>query len=256
MKTRLFLFSISISVIALSSSAFADIKIKAKQTMSGQSYETTTYIKGKRQRNESFGGMVNITQCDMKRGIQLNANSRTYLVSQFAPTAPTSGKLGTWSADKDGVVQTGGRILTTVTIKDTGERKPMFGYTARHLIITMEMVSSPDACAKSNMKMQTDGWYIDAAFALDCGGENMGQNFASGRVAGCRDRYEMKTIGTAKRGYPVYEKTTMFDANGRESYTMVNEVVELSNAVVDASLFEVPAGYKEVFDISQMYALH
>lgn len=256
MRNRLFLFAIVISMTTLSSTAFADIKIKAKQTMSGQSYETTTYIKGKRQRNESFGGMVNITQCDLKRGVQVNSNSKTFFVNQFSPAVSAAAKSDNAVSDKNGIVQTGGRVLTTVTIKDTGERKQMFGYTARRLIVTMEMTSSPDACVKNDMKMQTDGWYIDAAFALDCGGDNMGQYSAFGRNGGCRDKYEMKTVGTAKRGYPVYEKTTMFDANGRESYTMVNEVVELSNAVVDASLFEVPVGFKEVFDISQMYASH
>ena len=59
-------------------------------------------------------------------------------------------------------------MTTTITVKDTGERKQMFGFTAKHLIITMETASSPDACAKNNTKMQTDGWYIDAEFALDC----------------------------------------------------------------------------------------
>jgi hypothetical protein len=56
----------------------------------------------------------------------------------------------------------------TYTTKDTGERKQMFGYTARHLIMTMESESSPDACSVTKSKMQFDGWYIDAAFALDC----------------------------------------------------------------------------------------
>src|SRR5688572_33440814 len=102
--------------------------------------------------------------------------------------------------------------------------------------------------------MQTDGWYIDAEFALDCdyGQQNYG-GYAS-KSGGCRDKYEMKTIGTAKRGYPVYEKMTMFDESGKEAYSMVSEVVELSKATLEASLFEVPADYREVSDAAQMYS--
>ena len=223
--------------------------------MSGQSYESTTYIKGKRQRSESFGGMVNITQCDLRRGIQLNTNTKTYMVNPFATVSQTTTKPAGPAADKAGVVQTGGHITTTVTIKDTGERKQMFGYTARHLIITMETVSSPDACNKMNSKMQTDGWYIDAAFALDCDNGAAYQNYNPTRKAGgCQDKYDYKSVGTAKRGYPVYERTTMFDENGKEAYSMINEVVEFSQATLDAGLFDVPEGFREVSDASQMYA--
>lgn len=251
-------FLMGISVLAMTAAfaaaALADVKVKSKQTISGQSYESTTYIKGKRQRSESFGGMVNITQCDLRRGVQLNSNSQTYLVTPFAATTQTASKSAEPTVDKNGVVQTGGRVTTTITTKDTGERKQMFGYTARHLIITMETVSSPDACAKSNMKMVTDGWYIDAAFVLDCdfGAGGYGGNYGSKR--GCQDKYEFKTVGTAKRGLPVYEKTTMFDEDGRETTTMLNEVVELSQATLDAALFDIPAGYREVSDAAQMYA--
>ena len=234
--------------------AHADVKVKSKQTVAGQSHESTTYIKGKRQRNETFGGMVNITQCDLKRGVQLNTNSQTYMVTPFATTNQTTTRTSAATTDKDGVVHTGGQVTMTVTTKDTGERKQVFGFTARRLIITTETVSSPDACSKSDMKMQTDGWYIDAAFALDCDNAYSGYNGNQYQKGGCRDTYNVKTIGTAKRGFPVYEKTTMFDASGRETMSMNNEVVELSQATLDAGLFEIPAGFREAKDASEMYA--
>jgi len=246
-------FAIAITA-AFAAAAFADVKVRSKQTVGGQSYENTTFIKGKRQRIESIGGMVNITQCDLKRGVQINSGSQTYLVTPFAATTThTSSKSGTAVTDKNGVVQTGGRITTTITTKDTGERKQMFGYTARRLIITMETISSADSCNKADSKMQTDGWYVDAAFALDCdqGMGGLGANY--GKQAGCRDRYEMKTIGSIRRGFPIYERTTLFDASGRESFTMINEVVEFSQATLDAALFDVPSGYREISDQSQLY---
>ena len=254
MKRSIYFLTITVISLLLSQAAFADVKIKSRQSMSGQSYENTTYIKGKRSRSETMNGMmINLTQCDLRRGIQMNPKAKTYVINEFA-TASQPGQ-STATTDKNGVVQAGGKVTTTVTSKDTGERKQMFGFIARHLIVTMEMVSSPDACAKNNMKMVTDGWYIDAEFALDCDYGSQGfANHNNPRAGGCKDRYEMKTIGVAKRGYPVYEKMTMFDESGKETMSFVNEVVELSKATLEASLFDVPADYREVQDASQMYS--
>lgn len=247
----IFVFAITAT---FATAALADVKVKSKQTVSGQSYEHTTYIKGKRQRSESMGGMVSITQCDLKRSVQLNTNAQTYLVTPFASYTQTTTKAAA-TTDENGVVQTGGRITTTITTKDTGERKQMFGYTARRLIITVETMSSPDACSKADSKMQTDGWYIDAAFALDCDYGMSGYNPYQSKKAGCQDKYDMKTVGTAKRGYPVYEKMTMFDQSGKETMSMTSEVLEFSQATLDPALFEVPQGYKEASDPSQLYAV-
>ena len=253
MKTGLYTLALIITATIFTGTATADVKIKSRQTMSGQAYENTTYIKGKRQRSETMNGMmINLTQCDLRRGVQLNSTTKTYMVNPF-DTAAQAGK-STASVDKNGVVQAGGRITTTYTIKDTGERKQMFGFPARHLIITMESVSSPDACNKTNTKMQMDGWYIDAEFVLDCDYGNQNYHNYGGKSGGCRDKYEMKTVGTAKRGYPVYEKMTMYDESGKETYSMVNEVLELSKATLEASLFDIPADYREVQDASAMYA--
>ena len=245
---------LSICMIALSATVFADVKIKSKQTMSGQSYENTTYIKGKRQRTETMGGMmVNLTQCDLRRGVQMNPNAKTYIVNSFDQSVETSNQKVS-NTQGDGVVRAGGTVTTTITTKDTGERKQMFGFTAKHLIITMETASSADACAVTNSKMQMDGWYIDAEFVLDCDQNATNYQNYNTKKSGCQDKYQIKQNGTVKRGYPVYEKMTMFDENGKESFSTVNEVVELSKATLDASLFEVPSDYREVSDASAMYA--
>jgi hypothetical protein len=255
MKNGLYTLAIIITGIITTSTVVADVKIKAKQTMSGQSYENTTYIKGKRQRAESMNGMmVSLIQCDLRRGLQLNTQTKTYVVNPFDATSSATTTKTTAVVDKNGVVQAGGRVTTTIALRDTGVRKQMFGFTARHLIITMETISSPDACSKTNTKMQTDGWYIDAEFVLDCDYAQQNYRNSSPKNAGCRDTYEMKTVASTKRGYPVYEKMTMFDESGKETYSMVSEVVELSKATLDASLFEVPADYREVDDASEMYA--
>ena len=240
--------------LAFTTGAFADVKIKSRQTAAGQSYENTTYIKGKRQRTESMGGkMITLTQCDLRRSVQLNPQAKTYLVSLFEQNQseiqnPKS------KIENDGVVRAGGTITSTITYKDTGEIKKMFGYTARHIITTMETVSSPDSCNPMNSKMQIDGWYIDAAFALDCDWGKYASGYTPSAKNGCRDKYQTKTIGNGKRGYPVYEKMTMFDESGKESFSTVNEVLEISNATLEAALFDVPADYREAKNSVELYA--
>src|SRR6185369_5237507 len=67
------------------------------------------------------------------------------------------------------------------------------------------------------------------------------------------DRYETKTIGTAKKGFPVYEKMTML-AGGAQSFSTINEVVEISQATLDQSLFEIPPDYREVEDFASAFS--
>jgi len=78
---NLFQYAVLLTILAFSTNVFADVKIKTRRTMSGQSYENTTFIKGKRQRTEqNMGGMqtVNITQCDLKRNLQIMPVAQTY----------------------------------------------------------------------------------------------------------------------------------------------------------------------------------
>jgi hypothetical protein len=102
--------------------------------------------------------------------------------------------------------------------------------------------------------MQIDGWYIDAAFALDCDSSRSYTNYKPHASGGCQDRYETKTIGVAKKGYPVWEKMTMFGPDGAESFSTINEVVEFSQATLDQSLFEIPEGYREVEDFASAFS--
>ncbi|HEX8291725.1 MAG TPA: hypothetical protein VF570_08225 [Pyrinomonadaceae bacterium] len=236
---------------AFAAEARADVKIKSRQTMQGQTYENATYIKGKRQRTEMMGGQsVTIQQCDLRRDLQLMPAMKTYTVTPYdaggaqAANAPASGTTRAVERTQ------GGLVTSVITTKDTGERKQMFGYTARHLIITIETKSSPNSCNPVDSKMETDGWYIDAAFQLDCDAERASRYYNPQQAGGCRDRYEAKQVGTAKRGFPLWEKMTMFGKDGRESFSMVNEVVELSQATLDAALFEAPADFREVKDFS------
>ena len=254
-----YLVKLAVSALCLASSVavFADVKIKTRQTMQGQTYENTTYIKGKRERSErNMGGMqmVSITQCDLRRDVQLMPAGKTYMITPFddgaTQTAPNVSQTRTTAKSENG-----GTVTMIVTIKDTGERKQMFGYTARHLIITTEIEPTPDACMKNRSKTETDGWYIDAAWTLQCERNNPNGGYVPrAEISGCRDKYNIKQVGAGKRGYPLWEKTTIFDESGKESMSFINEVIELSQATLDASLFEIPEDYREVKNSTELYA--
>lgn len=235
--------------------ASADTKVKSRQTSGGQTYENTSYIKGKRQRSEmSNGQMIVVQQCDLRRNIQIMPQAKAYIIQPYGDST-NSTTAGRTTPGQPAATTRGGIVTSTVTTKDTGERKQMFGYTARHIITTMETVSSPDACSQTKSKMQIDGWYIDAAFALDCDSGVAYKPYSQPSSGGCQDRYVTKQVGVAKKGYPVWEKMTMFDpATGAESFSTINEVVEFSNATLDASLFDVPEGYREVKDFASAFS--
>lgn len=271
MKSRLFLFAsliFAVSIISAITSAqrrtgpdkpiAGDFKITYKTSVAGQSMQSTTMIKGQRERSEtsvSTGAYtmntVTITQCDMKRTVQINDRARKYLI---APMEDGSSSTSTSAAaGGTGAPATRGGVVTmTVNTVDTGERKEIMGFTARHLKRTTIMESSPDSCSQQKMKIETDGWYLE--YGLNCPG-NRGSDWASTNTSGCRDRYVYKTTGPAHAGYPLQETTTMYGLDGSVTMTMTKEVVEISRQPLEAALFDIPAGYTQATSQQEMYSL-
>ncbi|HKP84861.1 MAG TPA: hypothetical protein VJZ26_02115 [Blastocatellia bacterium] len=249
-----------ITLLCAASVASADIKVRTKTSLGGQSYEGTTYIKKSRQRTEqNFGGMsmATIMQCDLRRNIQINDKGRTYLITPFDGGSSTAGDGGANaeqpSTTKPAETRRGGVLTFIYNVTDTGERKQMFGMTARHLKVSMSSDSSPDACNPSKMKMEIDGWYVDLEYGVDCEWNTPGNIQAMRNKGDCVDEYRTKMTGAGKMGYPLLQTTTMFDDNGRETTKVTTEVVELSTVSLDASLFDIPAGYTEARNAQQLY---
>src|SRR5712692_10234127 len=275
MKARLLLFSIVVFAVSLATAISSaqrkpdtdqpirgDFKITIKTTISGQDMQSTAMIKGLRERSEtSMGGMnmsmVSVTQCDLKRTIQINDRARKYIItpmeSDDSPGGASGGGMGASAGGGDS--RRGGVVTMTINTTDTGERKEMFGFTARHLKRTMTSQTSPDACQQQQMKMETDGWYINLEYGLSCGGSARPPQMGS-RMAprGCQDRYQFKRTGPVNLGYPLIETTTMYGSEGSVQFTSTKEVIELSRQTLDAALFDVPAGYAEAKSQQEMYA--
>lgn len=272
MKFRLFLLASLIFAVSLVSAITSaqrrpapdkpltgDFKITFKQSVSGQTMQSTTMIKGQRERSEtsvSAGAYtmntVSITQCDMKRTIQINDRARKYLIAPM-DDGTSSGSTSTGTPRTGAPATRGGVVTMTVNAVDTGERKEIMGFTARHLKRTTIMESSPDACSQQKMKIETDGWYINLEYGLNCPA-NRGSDWASTTTTGCRDRYVYKTTGPANIGYPLQETTTMYGPDGSVTMTMTKEVVEISRQPLEAALFDIPAGYTQARDQQEMFS--
>ena len=236
----------------------SDIKIRARTTMSGQSFESTQYVKGARERNEmqTAGGFVSLMQCDLNRSVQINDQAKTYLVQPLAatesrvPEAPGRAP----STQPAPALKRGGIITYVYTTTDTGERKQMFGYTARRIKTAMTTESTPDACNPTKMRMETDGWYIDLAYGADCQNRVSYAAPTTGARGDCQDVVKSRTIGNGKLGFVLDLTTTFYNDNGTSTVSK-REVLELSRAALDAALFEVPEGYREAKDYQQLMGL-
>ena len=273
MKSRLFLFASLIFAVSLVSAITSaqrrpeadkpitgDFKITYKTSMSGQSMQSTTMIKGQRERSEtsvSAGtytmSTVNITQCDMRRTIQINDRGRKYLITPM-DDGSSSDNTSTGAPRTSAPATRGGVVTMTVNTIDTGERKEIMGFTARHLKRTTIMESSPDACSQQKMKIETDGWYINLEYGLNCPANRSSYSGDATASGGCRDRYVYKTTGPAHVGYPLQETTTMYGPDGSVTMTMTKEVVEISRQPLDAALFDIPAGYSAATSQQEMYS--
>src|SRR5437588_11012575 len=120
----------------------------------------------------AMGGMnmsqVSVTQCDLRRTIQIKDRARKYMISPMDSEVSTASTTGTDAGAMSGPSRSGGVVTMSVNTTDTGERKEMFGFTARHLKRTMISQSSPDACQQQHMKIETDGWYVNLEYGLSC----------------------------------------------------------------------------------------
>jgi hypothetical protein len=233
------------------------LKVKYKTTAAGQSSETTTMVRGPRQRSEMRLGygmdMVNITQCDLKRTVQISDKTRKYVVTPMDVTGSAAASVADVKTTSTPVTR-GGVVTYVVSSIDTGERKEMFGFTARHVKTTMTMSSSPDACSQVNQRIETDGWYIDLSAAATCDFGRAQMTSNPPPSGGCRDQVRFRQEGTGKTGFPLMVTTTMYGPDGRAMFTSTQEVVELSREPLDAALFEIPPGYVETTNTQELYA--
>ncbi|MCU1265499.1 MAG: hypothetical protein JWM21_1817 [Acidobacteria bacterium] len=262
-KSRL--IAITLLVFSLADIGRGDIRIKRKLTTKQGSYESTLYLKGKRQREEMnqlsrAGKKINVAfveQCDLRQLLQLDLQNRRY--SLYTGTLPMGAAMAfnepQVPVDQELVdrfrAQSKGTLTEITTVIDTGERREMFGFTARHLKTVTVWVPQPKRCNGPDLKRETDGWYIDLLYGIDCSPDLSGSITRGSALQGkCISEYlfkrnywlEHRRHGSSSLGFPLLESTRWHDHKGDKSVSTI-EVLELSTEELNASLFQVPEGF-------------
>jgi hypothetical protein len=145
----------------------------------------------------------------------------------------------------------GGILTVTLDTVDTGERREMFGHTTRHIITRETRVASPGACSQSSEE-ERDGWYIDLDVRESCmkWKANYATAFVTSSTNHCSDETKVQRTGVEETGYPLQLKTTYRDrlpVSGQEAN--LTQVTELVEGPLDPGLFEVPEGFKRVWQL-------
>lgn len=263
MKTTIKFLTLCVVLTGVSivAGAQTNYKIHQMMTMAGDKSESTIYVRGTRKRTQRSTQGIDVTeieQCDLKRNIKVNDKKKLYLIESLdletsAETKTNAPKTNSPKDQSPKPKTTKGGIITMVSnITDTGERKQMFGLTARHIKTSMHTESSPDACSPQDMKTETDGWYVDLATET-CPIDYSKVMLEAMRdtEGGCQDQYKSRTTGTGKTGFPLTETTTQI-MSGQTS-TINIETLEFSKAPLDQALFDIPAGYKLAANDQELY---
>lgn len=266
-KNLLRLLAALILFISSADLSAQEYKIRQSSSLMGMKMESTVYVKGMRKRTESGAMMgmsqpVTIEQCDLQRTIKINDKKKLYYIDSFykvseeiideddapakKPATPVKEKAPKKNIEKGGV------ITIYYSIRDTGERKKMYGLTARHVWTTQKMKPSPDACMmKDSFLIKTDGWYIDLP-KFNCPvryrPQQMQRQPDEKPMPDCQDRFVTRRSGKGKLGFPLIETTTMImGAQGAKTTEFKTDIetLDFSMQKLDSMLFEIPPGYTE-----------
>jgi hypothetical protein len=214
----------------------------------------TLYFKGARQRQEDviergvFIGGPNgqprhgtiITQCDEHRTVQLHDEAMTYA---YRPTYDPSDYFRRARQPPSPAMPI--RATTTTNSVDTGERRPIGPYVARHVVTTTRTEFRPNGESRVE---ERDGWYVD--LPVDC--HDWAARLELYDTTPGAPGGQMILRGNGHRGFPIIE--TLRIPNGRSEWregqttnvtvTMKTELVHVSDEVLDAALFTVPPDYR------------
>jgi len=185
-----------------------------------------------------------ITRCDERRLLELNHEARLYGWSPL----DSGGRDVYWIPlrwwQRRGPPAADADVKITITTRDTGERRRVGSYSARHVITTITTDPSPGAQTRSTESVE-DGWHIDLP-PTGCWDSGDGQFIVTGSVVrhgGVPDRMNVEFQGDGRRGFPI-EKTTRRRSEREAPITSSVKLIEFSEAVLDTSLFDVPAGHR------------
>ncbi len=237
-----------IAPLALVMAAQADdLHIKKVITVGGNTISTTeSSVKGARERDVNINN-ITLRQCDLKRTVTVNEQTQTYFIAND-PVDENEARAAALATGSAPAPETGGKIVITTTITDTGERKQYRGYPVRHLKTTVVQEPSKDACTKTSQKFEIDGWYTDLSKEQ---GACSAFNPPVRQDQGCNDKVFKRHTGSAKGGYPLDETVTFHNADGTTTRLGI-QASEITKQTLEPALFDIPAGYRQVNSLAEL----
>jgi hypothetical protein len=254
------------------------IKMMVRFTAAGMSGEQTIYIRGDRKRMDfrsATGGAKRadgsvdvrygphaafITRCDLGQMLELNLDAREYHTAPYPPKPFTKEQVDALKIKPMGDMPSEPTLLIETTTVDTGERREMFGHTARH-VVTTRKETPLEGSQTQPQETVTDGWYIDLDNRISCDrkwreGAHAYVYARSSADDRAPDRPKFVDVGKPEAGFVVELKTTtrgtyaMPDGTRKESTSnSETTVTQLEEGPLNAAVFEVPAGFRQVAHI-------
>jgi hypothetical protein len=185
-----------------------------------------------------------ITRCDERRTLELNHEARLYGWSLLDFIGSDVYWVRSLWRKRPEPPAVGPEVKITINTVDTGERRQVGSYSARHVITTTTTDPSAGANTRPSESVE-DGWYIDLPPA-GCWDADDGHVLVTGSVVrpgGALDRMNVEFRGAGRRGFPIEETTRRRGEHERPITTSV-KLIEFSQAVLDKSIFDVPPGYR------------
>ena len=239
-----------------------DLKIVIRESFSlGPTVTSIQYLSASNSRFEWANGPANIAGhriADIvhygesaNQRYMLDLDAREYIFYESDKKGFKSGSQGVPFKNS------GGTLAIWIESTDTGERRQMFGHTARHIITKERRVPGSGSCSSSS-ESQADGWYIDYSLLPEWRRPRPGTFFVT--TGNCLDKIEVHRSGV-ELGFPLKVTTTLHgNLPGPASKPVTNtstlEVVEFTQAPLDPALFVVPSDFHRVTELTCMKKPH
>lgn len=235
------------------------------------SSESTVYLQGDRKRTEypkngtryvdgSYQpSFVYILRCDLHKFFRLNVDTREYEDEPAGdPRIPPTPRAGLAAMPMQGGMPSGlPEIRVETDTKDTGERKEIFGHTARHVITTIKSIPVENSQPESSETVM-DGWYIDLNTDASC------QNLAAmtkqitelRRSGKASSNATFVETGEPETGFVLQMKMitkTTVSYPGEPNRVITTEtdtrITKFEEKPLDPALFEIPDDFHWVYSL-------
>lgn len=212
---------------------------------------STTTISAERTRHDDGKGNTVIVQCDLKRIVNIDDNTKTYSVVNFddmmnemsAAMKAAQAKTGSPAPKING----SGSVTFSFDEKPDDQTQTIAGMTAHHAVDTLTMTSTGTGdCPSASFSMSMDVWYAPSPIKMSCP-MKLPSAAPSGHAANpCMQNMMVQASNVRGSQGRIPLKTVMSMPMGPMTISTTEQVTSVKTIPYDASFFDVPAGYTKV----------